>query len=318
MEQIEAHLADGQSSIEFVFGSGSLMRTVDVMASDVALTDIPVFIIGESGTGKDSYARLIHHLSRKAPSALIKINCSSVGAKDLVARLSPLFIENSASGTMATLYLDNIQDLDPDCQRVLISQLPDAASGQPQEHLPARLISSTTRNLEQDVEVGHFRCELYFRLNGVCLRLPALRDRREDLPILMDHFIRKHSRDLGKNVFSLSGKSLQTLTAYHWPGNIRELENVARKMVVFGDVQLALNDLQAARMLNQPTETGAGASLKVASRAASKQAERELIIQALERTRWNRKRAAHDLQISYKSLLHKIKQIGPLNGEHQC
>src|SRR5450755_3837938 len=111
MEQIEAHLADGQSSIEFVFGSGSLMRTVDVMASDVALTDIPVFINGESGTGKDSYARLIHHLSRKAPSALIKINCSSVGAKDLVARLSPLFIENSASGTMATLYLDNIQDL---------------------------------------------------------------------------------------------------------------------------------------------------------------------------------------------------------------
>ena len=110
---------------------------------------------------------------------------------------------------------------------------------------------------------------------------------------------------------------MQTLVAYQWPGNIRELENFARKIVVFGDVQMALNDLQTAWIASHESmEIASGASLKVAARAASKRAERELIMQALERTRWNRKRAAQDLQISYKSLLYKIKQIGALKGEH--
>jgi two-component system response regulator AtoC len=108
------------------------------------------------------------------------------------------------------------------------------------------------------------------------------------------------------------------LEEYHWPGNIRELEHFAQKIVVFGEAQMALNDLLSARIINNvPVQNGAGGSLKVAARAASKQAERQLILQALERTHWNRKRAAQELQISYKSLLYKIKQIGTLNEDHR-
>jgi DNA-binding NtrC family response regulator len=146
-----------------------------------------------------------------------------------------------------------------------------------------------------------------------------MRDRREDIPILIEYFLNKHSSFLKKKAPPVSTKAIQTLVAYHWPGNIRELENFARKIVAFGDVRMALNDLQAARIVNHGSiENGqGGASLKVAARAASKEAERELIMQALERTRWNRKRAAQDLQISYKSLLYKIKQLGALNEEHE-
>ena len=144
-----------------------------------------------------------------------------------------------------------------------------------------------------------------------------MRDRGEDIPILVEYFLNKHSGILKKKAPAVSAKAMQTLVAYQWPGNIRELENFARKIVVFGDVQMALNDLQTAWIASHESmEIGSGASLKVAARAASKRAERELIMQALERTRWNRKRAAQDLQISYKSLLYKIKQIGALKGEH--
>ena len=205
-----------------------------------------------------------------------------------------------------------------ECQRILLSRLPNEENSMLEGRRTLRLISSATQDLDLELEAGRFRRELYFRLNAACLRLPPLRERQEDLKLLMEHFLKKHSILLHKKIAPLSNKTMQALASYRWPGNIRELENVARKIVVFGDVQMTLNDLQAVRMVSQkPGEIVAGSSLKVAARAASKLAERELIIQALERTRWNRKRAAHDLQISYKSLLHKIKQIGPLNGDRQ-
>jgi len=224
----------------------------------------------------------------------------------------------SAHEALGSVYLDNIQELDLACQRVLLTHLPDGESTGARDALCARLISSTTRSLESEVETGHFRRELYFRLNGACLRLPPLRERTEDIPALTEYFLNKHSLALKKKVPPLSNKAIQTLTAYHWPGNIRELENLARKIVVFGDVQIALNDLQTASIVTgRQAAVAQGASLKVAARAASKQAERELIMQALERTRWNRKRAAHELQISYKSLLYKIKQLQAFHGDRE-
>ena len=133
----------------------------------------------------------------------------------------------------------------------------------------------------------------------------------EDIPVLTEHFLNKHAARLKRKQPPVGNKAMQDLVAYHWPGNIRELENLARKIVVFGDVQLVLNDLHSAWMADHlPVESGPRASLKVAARAASQRAEREMIMQALERTHWNRKRAARELQISYKSLLYKIKQIG--------
>ncbi len=293
------------------------MVELDFMARNVSRTDIPVLILGEGNTGKDAYARLIHKLSPQGALPLWKINCSALSSADLLIHLQDASLAFANKEVAGTIYLDNIQDLDLDCQRLLLSRIPDGASEGPTHELRARLISSGMPNLEADVEAGRFRRELFFRLNGACLRLPPLRERKEDIPALLDHFLNKHSRLLGKKVSPLSNKALQTLKAYHWPGNIRELENLARKVVVFGDVQMALNDLQTARMTTAPSVNARPSSLKVASRAARMQAERELIMQALERTRWNRKRAARELQISYKSLLYKIKQIGAINREHQ-
>ena len=204
-----------------------------------------------------------------------------------------------------------MQELGVESQRALLSLLPDEQNSDRKGEC-FRVISSTPRSLESEVEEGRFRRELYFRLNGACLRLPPLRDRAEDVPALAEHFLNKHAALLKRKRPPLGNKQMQDLVAYHWPGNIRELENLARKIVVFGDVQMVLNDLHSAWMADHvpARRYGPRASLKVAARAASQRAEREMIMQALERTHWNRKRAARELQISYKSLLYKIKQIG--------
>ncbi len=294
------------------------MLRPNAIAAEIARTDIPVLIVGESGTGKDVYARLIHRLSKKGDAHFRKINCAAVDPGDLFAPVHETVGQCSAHEPPGSVYLDNIQELDLACQRVLLTHLPDGESTGSRDALCARLISSTTRSLESDVEAGRFRRELYFRLNGACLRLPALRERTEDIPALTEFFLNKHSSALKKKAPRLSNKAIQTLTVYHWPGNIRELENLARKMVVFGDVQIALNDLQTASIVTgRQAAVAQGASLKVAARAASKQAERELIMQALDRTRWNRKRAARELQISYKSLLYKIKQLEAFHGDRE-
>ena len=318
MGRIQAPVPEGPTTMGFVYGLGQTMLTFDAKAAEIARTDIPVLILGASGTGKDSYARLIHRLSQKGASNFSKINCSAVGPGDLLAQVYETLGRVSDHEPPGSVYLDNIHELDLACQRVLLSHLSDGDDTHSRGDLCARLISSTTRSLESEVEAGHFRRELYFRLNGASLRLPPLTERREDIPILTDYFLNKHSNVLKKNAPSLSNKTIQALVEYHWPGNIRELENFVRKIVLFGDIQMALNELKNAWTVNnKQIENRAGASLKVAARAALKRAERELIVQALERTRWNRKRAAQELQISYKSLLYKIKEIGALNRDPQ-
>ncbi|HET7106197.1 MAG TPA: sigma 54-interacting transcriptional regulator [Candidatus Acidoferrum sp.] len=301
-----------------VSGIGSTMQTLNDMAGEIARTDIPVLVVGECGTGKDAYAKLIHRLSLKSDSRFKKINCASSEPAELLGQFRPSKQPPVLADSFGTLYLDNVQELSSASQRELLALLPDGETLEPPEQLGVRFISSTTGSLESEVEARSFRRELYFRLNGVCLRLPPLRERKEDIPALVNYFVNKHSALLGREAPPITNEVLQVLSAYHWPGNIRELENLARKLIVFGDVQTALNELQTATFgpFAQAGPTSGG-SLKVAARAASNKAERELIMQALERTHWNRKRAARELQISYKSLLYKIKQIGVSNGKHE-
>jgi transcriptional regulator with PAS, ATPase and Fis domain len=172
------------------------------------------------------------------------------------------------------------------------------------------VISTTNRNLDDEMRAGRFRSELYYRINGVCLRLPPLRDRKEDIPLLVEAFLTKYAAEFGRSRPSLSPRALRMLLEYSWPGNIRELENAVKKIVALGAENLALPDMVALPVEMRPeiTETRSY-SLKAAARAASREAEREMILEALARTRWNRKRAAQELQISYKSLLYKLKQI---------
>jgi DNA-binding NtrC family response regulator len=298
---------------DFIDGQAATVQPLNAMVAEVAKTDIPILLVGESGTGKEVYARLIHRLSGLGEASLKKVSCAALDAGRLLAEVREEFPPGTGGGETAarTVYLDGVHELDGPCQGVLLSLLPDgepkARSGKP----VSRFISSTSRNLEKEVETGRFRRELYFRINGVILRLPPLRERKEDIPVLLEYFLFKHSSELKRSIPDLSSEARELLISHDWPGNIRELENVAKKILAVGDPTLALGDLRSSRSVGPLTcESASASSLKVAARAASRRAERELILKALEQTHWNRKRAARELQISYKSLLYKIKQIG--------
>lgn len=300
------------TSTAFVRGLSPSVQTLNSLVEEIARTDIPVLLVGESGTGKEVYGRLIHRLSRHGHRPLKKVNCRAVEQREFLAVLKSHLSENGGHGedSLRTLFLDGIDELDLENQKALLSILPDGEIDEDGAY-GARIIASTSRDLEKDIDSGRFRRELYFRINGVCLRLPPLRDRKEDIEVFMRHFLGKHAGELGREAPALTEAELEFLTTHDWPGNIRELENLARRIVLLGDFGKALEELgRMPRLESTQAEPPLAFSLKAAARTASRRAERDLIAKALERTHWNRKRAARELQISYKSLLYKIKQTG--------
>lgn len=276
------------------------MRPLEQVMTDIGPTEIPVLLLGDSGTGKDVVALHLHRLSRHRRQSFRKVHCTSVSPE-------ALFL-NGALQEGGTLYLDEVAELSSEGQARLLHSLAEGelSSAMPP---PVRLICATTRNLEELMRAGRFREELYYRLNGVCLRLPPLRHRREDIPALAEFFLEKFAALSGRPQPVLSTRGMNCLLEHSWPGNIRELENAMKKVVVLGGEMAQLLGPGAAAAA-PPAAASAMVSLKEAARAASRQAERELILKALTRTRWNRKRAAMELQISYKALLYKLKQIG--------
>lgn len=280
------------------------MRSIEQVMADIAPTEIPVLLMGESGTGKDAVALQLHRHSPRRTQVFRKILGSSVTPEQLSLE--------EMGREPGTIYLDEVADLSAAAQTRLLQSLSEreGSGGEP----ALRLISGTTRNLEEGMRAGRFREELYFRLNGVCLRLPPLRHRREDIPPMAEFFLARYAALFGRPLPVLSASEMRALQEYEWPGNIRELENAMKKAVVLGGEVFQIVEAAAAPELapaaNPHVETAA-VSLKDAARAASRRAERELILKALARTRWNRKRAAMELRISYKALLYKLKQIGP-------
>ena len=302
----------------FVGGTSPAMLTLEAVLSEIAPTNIPVLLVGESGTGKQMFAHRIHQLSDR-PEPLMKISCAGMRAESFASELGlDGSQETEYRRDAGTAFFDEISELDAACQRNLLYALPDGEIKPQRGILMARLISTTSRNLDEEMKAGRFRRELYYRINGVCLRLPALRERKEDIPSLSEYFLMKHCTQLGRMHSRLSAKALGTFTDYSWPGNIRELENVIKKIVALNDEGLALSELARTPSSTTVAVTADSQtrSLKVASKAASREAERELILKALGHTRWNRKRAAQELQISYKSLLYKLKQIGTKEGSN--
>jgi two-component system, NtrC family, response regulator AtoC len=295
----------------FVRGQSPAMEKLNSVVEEIALTNIPVLLMGESGTGKEVYGRRIHRLSKHGHTPLNKVSCRGLEQGEILALKSHLRerVENSADG-LRTLFLDGIDELDLESQKILLSFLPDGEMDENNLER-TRLIASTSRNLEKEIESGRFRRELYFRINGVCLRLPPLRDRKEDIHLFVSHFLAKHAVELKRKAPALSDKEMEFLVRHDWLGNVRELENLARRIVLLGDSGKAIQELGEMPRLDTVHREEPGVfSLKVAARTASRRAERDLIAKALEQTHWNRKRAAQQLQISYKSLLYKIKQTG--------
>jgi two-component system response regulator AtoC len=308
----------------FVEGLSPSMRAVGAVIRELAQSDVPVLLLAEKGAGKHATARWIHEMSRRCAQPFRGLVCSTLKAEDLGPS------RENGGFEAGTIFLDEIADLSLEGQARMMEVLPragDARSenvrgesprgenprGENQGHgrrEPARLICGSERDLELEVKAGRLREDLYYRISGVCLRLPPLRQRREDIPLLVEHFMAKYARDFRRPVPRLSAEAQQLFRDYSWPGNVRELENAARAMVALGDEDVAMGGLRA--LLSRPEAGGNGTkvSLKQVARAASRVAERELILRVLTRTRWNRRRAAQELQISYKALLYKMKQIG--------
>lgn len=307
-----SHAAAVRTNGPFVYGHSPAIQTLNSVVAEIAPTNIPVLLMGESGTGKEVYGRMIHQLSQHGHQPLKKVSCRAVDQGEFFAALK-LGMKKGADGCadgLQTLFLDCIDDLDLESQKILLSLLPDGETDENNSNR-TRIIASTLRDLEKEIESGKFRRELYFRINGVCLRLPPLRDRKEDIHAFLAHFLAKHAAELGREAPALSDEEMEFLVTHDWPGNVRELENLARRIVLLGDSQKAIEELgKMPKLETAHREEPRSFSLKVAARTASRRAERDLIAKALERTHWNRKRAAQELQISYKSLLYKIKQTG--------
>lgn len=274
------------------------MRTVEAVIRELAQNDVPVLVVAERGVGKAAAAERIHKLSQRASKPFQAF---------LGREASPEILE-ACPGKSGTVYLQDVEELSAAAQKELFRQIELNNSGP--DRAP-RFICGTSRELQPEVVAGNFREDLYYRISGVCLRLPPLRQRKEDIPVLRDWFIAGAAQDLGRPIPVLSAETRSFFMEYSWPGNMRELKDTARAIVAIGDDALAMGGL---RSLLRPTlnhgSNGESISLKDAARAASRQVEREIILQVLTKTRWNRRRAAEQLKISYKALLYKLKQIG--------
>jgi DNA-binding NtrC family response regulator len=273
------------------------MRTVEAVIRELSQNDVPVLVVAEKGAGKAAAAARIHSLSNRALEPF-----EAYLGRDITEEMLAGWIDQGG-----TVYLQEVSDLTPAAQAELVRQI--GLNGAEQRHVP-RFICGTSHELEPHVKAGKFREDLYYRISGVCLRLPPLRQRKEDIPILRDWFLSSAARDFCRSVPALSSETQSFFLEYHWPGNIRELKDAARAIVALGNESLAMGGLRS--LLRRPDRNGNGEkiSLKDAARAASREAEKQLILQVLARTRWNRRRAAQELKISYKALLYKLKQIG--------
>ena len=297
------------AGLAFVEGVSASMRPVEAVIRELAQREVPVLVLAEPGAGKHATAQRIHQMSQRSAQPFRWFQCLGLTPEDLETLREQEPVDGELP-TAGTIYLEELGDLSAECQVRLLEALPQSEGNGAGGRERARLICGSARDLEVEVKRGRLREDIYYRISGVCLRLPPLRQRKEDIPFLMGHFLRKYARDFRHPVPDLSAETLRLFLDYAWPGNLRELEDAARVLVALGDEQVALGGLRALLRKPDAGSNGAGISLKAASRAASREAEKELILNTLTRTRWNRRRAAEQLQISYKALLYKLKQIG--------
>lgn len=283
----------------FVEAASPSMRAVETVIRELAQKAVPVLLIGERGAGKQAIARRIHQTAGS-----LKTHFQTRSCRDL----SPSDLRPGSLASATTLYLEEIGDLSQACQNALFELL-SSHGNNGSGHNEMRVICGSSRDLESEVASGGFREDLYYRLSGVCLRIPPLRQRKEDISHLMSFFLKWYSEAFHRPVPALSAGTQQLFLAYSWPGNLSELAAAARAIVAVGDESVVMGGLRSM-LTRAGGRNGEKTSLKETARAASRQAEKELILKVLTRTRWNRRRAAQELQISYKALLYKLKQIG--------
>jgi two-component system response regulator AtoC len=330
-----------ETDLALLTGDNPKMREIHDIIEQVADTDITVLIRGESGTGKEVVARALFQLSDRRDQPFVKVNCAALPSELLESELFG-FEKGAFTGAHkrklgkfeyanhGTIFLDEISEMHPSLQAKLLQVLQDGEfsrlGSESDVRVDTRIIAATNRNLEEAVEDGSFREDLYYRLNVVTVHLPPLRDRKDAIPLLVEQFLEKNNEQYRKNVTHLSPETVEIFAKYHWPGNVRELENLVRRMVVLGNEAAVVEEIKLTgsrylereetsdsmdlRSLGADFSNEQGIDLKAISRRAAQLAEKGVIEKVLQETRWNRKEAAGRLQISYKALLYKMKENG--------
>src|SRR6202051_2922157 len=310
-----------------VFGRSEAMQSLRERLSKVACANVPVLIQGESGTGKDIIARIIHGFSPWRTGPFVKVNCPAIPGTLLESELfgyekgaftgaygsKPGRVELAHRGT---LFLDEISELDLGLQSKLLQLLQDGQfcriGAQEDKKVEVRVVCATNRVLEAEIENGTFRQDLYYRINVVNLQMPPLRERKADIPDLVTYFLEYYNRKYNCRARTLSGDLMTALQKHHWPGNIRELENLIKRYVILGNEEVISSDLvtREQEYFNPDINLDGPISLEKLTRQAVRELERKVILKVLQHHHWNRKQAARALSISYRALLYKIRDAG--------
>jgi two-component system response regulator AtoC len=312
---------------EVIFGRSAVMQDFRQKVQKFAATNVPVLIQGETGTGKGLLARYIHSRSSVAAGPFVNVSCAAIPGTLLETELfgheKGAFTGAIASkpgrvelAHMGTLFLDGIDEIDLALQAKLLQLLQDAQfsriGGTEDVTVQIRVICATSRPLEHEIAAGRFRADLYYRINVARVELPALRSRIEDVPLLAMHFYEQHRKRHKSSAGPISPVLLRLFERHSWTGNIRELENLMERYVILGSeeaIGAELTNWERTPLSSELPSKGA-IHLKKVTRKAVRELEGKIILSALEANRWNRKRAASDLRISYRALLYKIRQAG--------
>lgn len=318
---------------DVLIGNSQAIRRIYDQLQKASLTEVPVLITGESGTGKELAAKLLHNLSERRAYGFLKLSCAAMSsrffdwelehASDVLPgpqKSESAAIDSPISG--GTLFLDEIDELDLMLQGKLLHKLQDSHlpgfNGANEKAENVRLICATNRDLEAEIAKGTFRTDLYYRINVLRIHMPSIRDRVTDIPLLMTHFIKVYSQRFGKDSIPLSDSFAKALETHHWPGNIRELENMAKRYVILGDEQHILNMMRQPELKGPPSEElDLTTPLRVQTKRAVQHLESKIILSVLKAHNWNRRKTARSLDISYRTLLYKIKEGGlPRSSNH--
>ena len=319
-EQLRARLND-QYGLENMIGRSAPMKEVFEIIRQVASSRATVLIQGESGTGKELVAKAIHQLSPRKKGPFVAVHCAALSQNLLE---SELFGHEKGAFTGAmerrigrfekadggSLFLDEISEIDLAVQvkllRALEERQVERVGGDTPVHFDTRLIAATNKDLQQEVEKGTFREDLFYRLNVVVIHLPPLRERQADIPLLLSHYLAFFNEENGKQIEGYTPEAVEMLSRYNWPGNIRELRNVVERMVVLAHGKL----LETSDLPANIREKSAEVTLDLDADLTVDEMERQLIIHALEKTNGNRTKAAEKLGISRRTLHRKINEYG--------
>jgi DNA-binding NtrC family response regulator len=332
--QTEA-LVDGS----FFVAASPAMRKLRSLVGEVARTDIPVLCIGESGTGKEVVARLLHLLSRRSRHPFLKVNCAALpnelleselfgyeqGAFTGAVRSKPGKFELCAGGT---ILLDEFAEMPPQLQAKLLHVLQDGEftrlGGRSRIQANVRVAAATNVDIREALATKKLREDLYYRLSAIVFEIPPLRERREEIPILLRHFLKKHGGQSGLPYRPVSAAVMEFAKRHEWPGNVREVENFAKRYLVLGDQALTSgngNHLcpngSGDSVRKADEENAAFRTLKAHVSSVKQNAEAAAILKVLEQTNWNRKEAARILQTGYKTLLGKLRLHGLESAERE-